>query len=506
MPLSTHIINFLFAYRRSEIDFFRRNPAQVQQEQLTRLLKEGADTHFGSDCRMRNIRSIEQFQQRIPVSDYEAFSPLIDRARQGEESVTWPGIIRWFAKSSGTTGSKSKFIPVSDAGLQDIHMQGPKDTVAFFASLYPESEVFSGKTLTLGGSHKIEREGETALTGDLSAILIDNTPKLLEWRKVPSTEVALIPDFEEKIRRICKETTRENVSNFAGVPSWNLVMMNRILEYTGKSNIFEVWPKMELFVHGGVSFKPYREQYRRIFPSERMKYMETYNASEGFFAIGDDPLRDDMLLMLDYRIFYEFLPMSHFDDASKAVPLEDVKPGVNYAMIISTSNGLWRYLIGDTVEFTSTSPYRIRITGRTKHFINVFGEELIIENAETAIRAACDRTGAEIAEYTVAPVFMEGRKKGSHEWVVEFRRRPEDIERFTRLLDEALQRVNSDYEAKRFKNTTLMQLTLSEVGEGTFLHWMQKRGRMGGQNKVPRLYNERIYVEGVLEMDTNKKT
>ena len=270
MALTTHIINFLFAYRRGEIDFFRRNPAQVQQEQLTRLLKEGAETHFGRDCGMEGVRSVEQFQQRVPLFDYESFAPWIDRARQGEADVIWPGTIRWFAKSSGTTGSKSKFIPVSNEGLQDAHMQGPKDTIAFFTSTYPESDVFSGKTLTLGGSCQIERENDSAQTGDLSAILIENTPKYLGWRKVPDTKTALISDFEEKVRRICEETTSENVSNFAGVPSWNLVMMIKILEYTGKNNILEVWPNMELFVHGGMNFKPYREQYRRIIPSDEM--------------------------------------------------------------------------------------------------------------------------------------------------------------------------------------------------------------------------------------------
>ena len=505
MSFTTHIVNLFFRHRRSEIDFFREHPVQVQELQLKYLLGQGARTVFGKACGMDGIHTVEQFQNRVEVSDYEHFSRFINRTRLGEQGVIWPTPIRWFAKSSGTTDYKSKYIPVSEQGLRDAHLQGPRDVIALFSSLYPDSRVFGGKTLTLGGSHRIEREGETAQTGDLSAILIENTPRWADWRRVPSARTALIPDFEEKVRRICEETAGENISSFAGVPSWNLVMMNKILEYTGKTNLLEVWPNLELFIHGGMNFKPYREQYRQLIPSPRMKYMETYNASEGFFAIGDDPSRDDMLLMLDYRIFYEFLPLASLDDPSKAVPLAGVRPGVNYAMIISTSNGLWRYLIGDMVEFTSTSPYRIRITGRTKHYINVFGEEIVVDNAESAIRAACDATGAEIAEFTVAPIFMEGRSKGSHEWVVEFRRRPDDPAEFARRLDEALQRVNSDYEAKRFKDTTLMPLTLTEVGPGTFLRWMQGRGKMGGQNKVPRLFNERTFVEQLKEADTGRK-
>lgn len=504
MSLTTHIVNFFFSHRRREIDFFREHPAEVQELQLKYLLEKGTQTSFGKERSMQNIHSIEQFQQQVEVCDYESFCHYINRTRLGEQGVIWPTPIRWFAKSSGTTDYKSKYIPVSAQGLHDAHLQGSRDVIAFFTGLYPHSNVFSGKTLTLGGSHRIEREGETAQTGDLSAILIENTPRWANWRRVPSTQTALIADFEQKVRKICEETVGENISSFAGVPSWNLVMLNKVLEYTGKQNLLEVWPHLELFVHGGMNFKPYREQYRQLIPSPDMKYMETYNASEGFFAIGDDPSRDDMLLMLDYRIFYEFLPVSSLGKPSAVVPLSGVKPGVNYAMIITTSNGLWRYQIGDTVEFTSTSPYRIRITGRTKHFINVFGEEIVVDNAESAMRAACDATGAEIAEFTVAPIFMEGRQKGSHEWVVEFRKRPNDPTEFARLLDLALQRVNSDYEAKRFKNTTLMPLTLTEVAPGTFLKWMQDRGKMGGQNKVPRLFNDRTYVEQLKALGTEQ--
>lgn len=502
MALSTSIINLFLAHRRSEIDYFRKHPFEVQQKQLDYLLERCARTSFGRERAVDKVRSIEQFQSTIEICDYEAFSHLIARTKAGEKGVIWPSEIKWFAKSSGTTDAKSKYIPVSDESLNDSHMQGPRDVLAIFAANYPDTEVFSGKTLTLGGSRRIEREGETVLTGDLSAILIDNTPIWAEWKRVPSTQTALIPDFEDKVRKICEEAVGQNVTSFAGVPSWNMVLMNKILEYTGKNNMLEVWPNMELFVHGGMNFKPYREQYRKIFPSPRMKYMETYNASEGFFAIGDDPTREDMLLMLDYNTYYEFLPMEHLGDTTKVVPLEGVRCGVNYAMIISSSNGLWRYMIGDTVEFTSLSPHRIKITGRTKHFINAFGEEVVVDNAESAIRTACDATGAEIHEFSVAPIYMQERTKGAHQWIVEFRHEPQSLEHFTHELDVALQKLNSDYEAKRHNNTTLAAPRVTTVGSGTFHKWLQKQGKLGGQNKVPRLYNDRTYVEQLIAADT----
>ncbi len=505
MNLTANLVRLFFSHRRAEIDYFRKHPAEVQEKQLRYLLEQGKETLFGQAHGMESIRTAEQFRSRIAVYDYETLNELIDRARTGEAGVLWPGHTHWFAKSSGTTGARSKYIPVTAAGLKDAHLRGPRDVIALFSALYPDTKVFRGKTLTLGGSCRIERESDKAQSGDLSAILIRNTPRWADWRRTPAADTALIPDFEMKVRKICEEAVGQHVTSFAGVPSWNLVMMNKILDYTGKSNLLEVWPGLELFVHGGMSFKPYRKEYERIIPSSQMKYMETYNASEGFFAIGDDPSRDDMLLMLDYHTYYEFLPTQHLGDPSKALPLEGVRTGENYAMLITSSNGLWRYQIGDTVEFTSTSPYRIRITGRTKHFINVFGEEVMVDNAERAIREACDRTGAEVAEFTVAPVYMEGREKGAHEWVVEFRREPNSREHFAEVLDKALQQVNSDYEAKRFKDTTLHAPRLSIVTPGTFLRWMERRGKLGGQNKVPRLFNERIYVEQLLEEEQNSE-
>ena len=497
MSFTASIVNLFFTRRREAIDHFRRHPAEVQLAQLGLLLKYGAQTHVGKSWELGDVRTIEQFQQRVPITDYEGCCALIDRARRGEPNVLWPGVVRWFAKSSGTTGGRSKYIPVTDDGLNQCHFQGPRDVICLFADLYPNTHVFEGKTLTLGGSRRIEREGETALTGDLSAILIENTPRWAALRRVPSIETALTPDFDLKVQRICEETVHQKVSSFAGVPSWNLVMLNKVLEYTGKQNLLEVWPHMELFIHGGMNFNPYREQYKRLIPSSDMKYMETYNASEGFFAIQDDPNKDDMLLMLDYGVFYEFLPVDSLDDPSKAIPLEDVRCGVNYAMIISSVNGLWRYMIGDTVTFTSTVPYKIKITGRTKLYINAFGEEIIIENAESAMLAACLTTNAEVSEYTAGPIYMDDRTKGAHEWIVEFARAPHDTAQFAEELDSALQRVNSDYDAKRFKNTTLMPPKLTVVPQGTFHRWMASHNKIGGQHKVPRLANDRTYLDQI---------
>lgn len=498
MSFLARIIRTGLAPRLKQIEHFRRNPAEVQEKQLRRLLEKAARTEFGRLHGFAAVKSIAEYQSKVPVMDYEGFYPYIDRARLGEKNVVWPGDTKWFAKSSGTTGSKSKYIPVTQDGLWQSHMKGAKDCIAFNVDRHPDTRVYGGKTLTLGGSHKIEREGEHALTGDLSAILIANTPAIANLRRVPKTSTALISDFEEKVSLICAECVDEDVRSLAGVPSWNLVMLKKVLEYTGKNNLLEVWPNLKLFIHGGVNFSPYKDIYRRLIPSPSMRYMETYNASEGFFGISDD-FSYDMLLMLDYGMFYEFLPVPNLSDPSKAVPLEGVSTGVNYAIIISSSNGLWRYLIGDTVEFTSTLPYRIRISGRTKHYINAFGEEIIVDNAERAIHAASEATGAEVTEYTAAPVYMDLDTKGAHQWITEFGREPRDMNAFRDALDSALQSVNSDYEAKRFKNTTLYPPEIIPVPSGTFIRWMEAHGKLGGQNKVPRLSNDRTYADQILE-------
>lgn len=500
MNILTKIVNLFFTSRYREIERFRQNPVEVQSEQLDYLLRMGRKTEFGREHGLEGVSSLEQFQNAVPITDYESFFPYIDKQRRGEKSIIWPNLIKWYAKSSGTTDAKSKFIPVSREGLRNGHMKGPVDVAALIAHIYPNTKVFSGRMLTLGGSKKVEPEGDAAFSGDLSAILIENTPNFVRNRRVPSPEIALIPDFEEKVRKIAESTIDMNIASFAGVPSWNLVMMNKILEISGKDNLLEIWPNLELFIHGGINFSPYKEQYKAIIPSSEMKYMETYNASEGFFSIADDPTRGDMLLMLDYETFFEFIPTKSLHDPSTAVPIEGVEEGVNYAMIITTSNGLWRYMIGDTVMFTSTYPYRIKITGRTKHFINVFGEEVVIENAESAILAACEATGAEITEFSVAPIYMDGNKKGAHEWVIEFSEAPDSLDKFRETLDKTLQSLNSDYEAKRFKETTLVEPKISVVPQGTFIRWMKSRDKIGGQNKVPRLYNDRTFVDQLLKI------
>lgn len=502
MALKTRLIRLLSAPRLREIDRFMKHPAQVQQRQLRRLLDRAAPTLFGTEHGFHAIRTAEQFASRVPVTDYDGFTPYIERMRRGEADVCWPGEVRWFAKSSGTTSAKSKFIPVSREGLRGCHMRGPLDIVCLTGSLWPDTDVFSGKTLTLGGSRRLETTGGRAQEGDLSAILIENTPRLAGRMRVPKPETALIPDFEKKVEAICRETVGQNVTAFAGVPSWNLVMLRKVLEFTSKSNLLEVWPRLELFTHGGMNFKPYREQYRQLIPSDRMKYMETYNASEGFFGLQDDPSDSSMLLMLDYGVYYEFVPISELTKPHpRALLLEEVETGVNYALVISTNGGLWRYMIGDTIMFTSTRPYKFKITGRTKLFINAFGEELIIDNAIEALKQTCEKTGATVMAFTAAPVFMEDGKKGAHEWIIEFGTPPADSENFANILDTELKKVNSDYEAKRYKDMSLQRLILHAARPNLFNDWLKEKGKLGGQNKVPQLWNDRTHIDELLKMN-----
>jgi hypothetical protein len=495
----TSLIHSLTQRRFRRSDDCRRHPQHYQQAIFKSLMNAGSGTWFGKQYGFAELATVEAFQQRVPLHEYDHLKPFIDRMRQGEQRVLWNTPVRWFAKSSGTTADKSKFIPVSREALHQCHFQGARDVLMFYIRNYPRTRMFDGKALTLGGSHRPETDGRIR-HGDLSAVLIQNSPRYAEWVRTPSRETALLADFETKVQRIAEQTLSQNVTNFAGVPSWNLVLMKRILEISGKKNLLEVWPNLELFIHGGISFVPYREQYRRLIPSGRMHYMETYNASEGFFALQDDPTDEGMLLLNDVGIFYEFIPMTKLADAQSGAftafdTIETVQTGVNYALVITTNGGLWRYLIGDTVAFTSTFPHKIKITGRTRHFINAFGEELIVDNAIAALKAACHATGAQVAHYTVAPVFMDATAKGAHEWLIEFVAPPADIEKFADLLDAELCQVNSDYEAKRSKNTTLNRLALTVLPSGTFYEWMRRRGKLGGQNKIPPLYNTREYVE-----------
>ncbi|MBR0183534.1 MAG: GH3 auxin-responsive promoter family protein [Bacteroidaceae bacterium] len=468
---------------------------------LQRLTSKAKDTEWGRTHGFADNMTYEAFAASSAVNTYEELKDSIDRMRQGEEDVLWPGKVRWYAKSSGTTNDKSKFIPVSKDGLRDTHYAGGKDAVVWYLRNNPGSRVFDGKALILGGSHAPNYNLKNSLVGDLSAILIENTNPLINIVRVPNKSVALLADFEEKREQIARMTIKENISNLSGVPSWMLAVLNRILEITGEEDFTEIWPNIEVFFHGGVSFAPYRKQYERLFPSEKMHYMETYNASEGFFGLQDDPSDSAMSLMIDYGVFYEFIPMDELEKENPTVlPLWGVQTGRNYAMLISTSSGLWRYMIGDTVRFTSVNPYKFVITGRTKFFINAFGEELIVDNAEKGLAEACRVTGAEVLEYTAAPVFMDDRGKCRHQWLVEFSRKPDSLQHFADVLDKTLQEINSDYEAKRHKDITLQKLELVEARKGLFHEWLAMKGKLGGQHKVPRLSNNRKHIDEMLAL------
>ena len=495
----TSIIRPVFAQRRKALDNYRTQAEQLQMQVLKRLTSKAENTEWGREHGFASLSTYEDFAASSPVNTYEDLKQAIDRMRQGERDILWPGQVRWYAKSSGTTNDKSKFIPVSKDGLKDTHYAGGRDAVTWYLGNNPHSRIFDGKALILGGSHAPNYNLKNSLVGDLSAILIENINPLVNLVRVPKKETALLADFELKRDRIAHEAIRENVTNLSGVPSWMLSVMNRVLEITGKDNLSEVWPNLEMFFHGGVAFTPYREQYKKLIPSANMHYMETYNASEGFFGIQDDPSDLSMSLMLDYGVFYEFIPMDEIENPNPHVlPLWGVETGKNYAMLISTSSGLWRYMIGDTVRFTSTNPYKFVITGRTKFFINAFGEELIVDNAEAGLAEACKRTGAQVLEYTAAPVFMDGDGKCRHQWLIEFAQEPEDVTMFAQILDETLQHVNSDYEAKRYKDITLQSLELVVARRGLFHEWLASKGKLGGQHKVPRLSNNRVHIEEML--------
>lgn len=493
------IVNQFNSKRLKKIDYFKTNPFHVQDLLLFDLIHKAKNTVWGKQCKFDKVRDIADFQTLLPLQTYEDVKPYIDRMRDGEKNVLWPGRITWFAKSSGTTEDKSKFIPVSKEALKTCHYQGGYDVLALYAMQNPQTRIFTSKTLTLGGSHQINREDNLSFYGDLSAILIENIPRWANFIRTPPAKIALLSDFDEKLEQIAKISVKKHVVAFTGVPSWNMALMKYILDYTGKKNIMEVWPDMELFIHGGVCFEPYREQYRKLFPSPDMHYMETYNASEGFFALQDEPQTDDMLLMLDYGVFYEFVPVDQIGkDFPNVLTVDQVETNCNYAIVITTNAGLWRYIIGDTVMFTSTSPHKIKITGRTRQYINTFGEEIIVDNAEKALKAACRATNAIISEYTAGPVYMDCSHNGAHEWLIEFEKEPDDLPYFIEILDHALCSLNSDYEAKRIKSITLRMPVVRSIPKGTFYNWMKQRGKLGGQNKVPRLANDRKYLDEIL--------
>ena len=500
LPIINSIASWFLKQRIHQIELFLKYPNEVQEELLMNLIRASENTIIGKQHGFDSIKSYHTFQERIPVSTYEDLEPLIEKTRKGEQQVFWHEPIKWFAKSSGTTNAKSKFIPVSNSALEDCHYKGSKDLLCLYLNNNENSQLFTGKSLRLGGSKQLYEDNNTFF-GDLSAILIDNMPFWAEFSSTPCNKTSLMSEWETKLLTIVNETKIENVTSFAGVPSWMMVLLNKVLEETGKNNLFEIWPNLEVYFHGGVSFDPYREQYKKILPKQDFKYYEIYNASEGFFAIQDLNNSNDLLLMLDYGIFYEFIPMDVFDTPNqKIIRLAEVEINKNYAIVITTNSGLWRYLIGDTVRFTSLNPYRIRVTGRTKHHINVFGEELMVENTDMAIAKTCKMTNSEVKDYTVAPIFMKGKEKGSHEWIIEFRKQPDNILFFEKILDENIQGLNSDYEAKRYNSMTLNQLTVNVARENLFYDWLKNQDKLGGQHKIPRLSNKRDYLEELLSL------
>ncbi|MBP3788460.1 MAG: GH3 auxin-responsive promoter family protein [Prevotella sp.] len=495
----TNIARFIFKQRMQELERHLNEGEALQRKVLAHLLECAKDTEYGRKHLFDATKDYCYFAKNVPVNTYEELKGDIDRMRQGERDVLWPGRVKWFAKSSGTTNDKSKFIPVSPEGLKRNHYQGGTDVVVLYLRNNPQSRMFDGRGLILGGSHTPNYNLPDSLVGDLSAILIENINPLVNLFRVPSKQTALLSDFEVKRDRIAREAMNKNVTNLSGVPSWMLSVLNRVMELTGKTHLEEVWPNLEVFFHGGVAFTPYREQYEQLITSPNMHYMETYNASEGFFGVQDDPADKSMMLLLDNDVFYEFIPVE--DLASDPIPLWAVETGRNYAMVISTACGLWRYMIGDTVKFTSTNPYKFVISGRTKSFINAFGEELIVDNAEQGLAYACKKTGAVVSEYTAAPVFMDNKAKCRHQWVIEFAKAPADLADFAATLDRKLQELNSDYEAKRFKDITLQPLEIIEARQNLFNDWLRSRGKLGGQHKVPRLSNERNIIDELIGMN-----
>lgn len=492
---------FVFKSRLKSIERFEKYPDLVQSEQFNNLIKTAQNTEWGKMYDYSSIRSYGDFASRVPIQNYEDIKPFVERTLKGENNILWPEKIKWMAKSSGTT-DKSKFIPVSESSLRECHYKGGKDTVATYLNNRIDSRFFSGKGLILGGSCKPEPYNQHIVTGDLSAVLISNINPLANFFRVPSKKIILMDEWEAKLEAICRSVINENVTNLSGVPSWFMVLIKELLERTGRQYLTDVWPNLEVFFHGGISFSPYREQYQALIPSPRMRYMETYNASEGFFAIQNDLSDLALLLLLDYGIFYEFIPLEEIDsDNPKTYRLQDVELNKNYALVMTSNNGLWRYVIGDTVMFKNKSPYKMIITGRTRHFINAFGEELMVDNADKALSQACKENKCKIKEYTAAPVYMSSESKGKHQWLIEFEEAPASLAEFTAVLDKTLQSLNSDYEAKRYKNITLEAPHITIARKNLFYDWLKQKGKLGGQHKIPRLSNNREYMDALLEMN-----
>jgi hypothetical protein len=502
MALINSLLSWLIKKRIHQIELFMKYPHEVQGEWFKKLITSAKDTEWGKRYDYASIQTAGQFKERVPLGNYESLKPFIDQLRKGSQNILWPSEIKWFAKSSGTTNDKSKFIPVSQEALEECHYKGGKDMLSLYCNNFPNTAFFDGRGLAMGGSHTIsEVNNASYYDGDLSAIIIQNLPYWAEFIRVPKRSVALMNEWESKIEKMADETIPHNVTSLSGVPSWMLLLLKRILEKTGSSNISEVWPNLEVYFHGGVNFDPYREQFQKLIPSAHMNYMETYNASEGFFGLQDRSSSDELLLMLDYGIYYEFVPLQELEsDNPKTMGLDEVDKDTNYAMVISTNAGLWRYMIGDTVRFTSLNPYRIKITGRTMNYINVAGEELIVDNAEKALTIACKKCNAIVNEFTAGPFFFSDKNNAAHEWLIEFETEPENLEYFAETLDNALKSLNSDYEAKRYHNMVLREPIVRRVPRMTFYNWLREKGKLGGQNKVPRLSNDRKYIEEINRM------
>ncbi len=499
------IINSVFSWfikkRIHQMELFMKYPINVQHELLSRLLLEAKNTEWGKQHDYQNINNYQDFINKVPLQSYEDIEPFVERIKQGEQNILWHSEIKWFAKSSGTSTGKSKFIPVSKESLENCHYKGGKDLLAIYHHNHPNSKLILGKTLVVGGSSKLNQFNGDSYFGDLSAIIMKNFPFWVEIRRVPELAIALMEEWEEKIEKMAISTSKEDVSNISGVPSWTLILLKRILELNNTDNLLDVWPNLELYMHGGINFSPYQAQFEKIIHSTNMNYYENYNASEGYFGIQDQAKVKEMLLMLDYGIFYEFIPIEHSEESNpKTYPLEEVELNKIYEMVISTNAGLWRYRLGDTVQFTSIAPFRIKVAGRTKHFINAFGEELMIHNAEKAIAVACEKTDAIINEFTAAPVYFESKKSGKHQWLIEFEKTPDNLSHFAAILDEELKNLNSDYEAKRHKDMILSPPELIPIAKGTFHHWLKSKNKLGGQHKIPRLSNNRSFVEEMLQL------
>jgi hypothetical protein len=500
MKFLNTIVRWVFKSKMHSINAYMKDPVHIQQNWFNKLINKAKETKFGKLNHFSSLQNVKEFQKKVPLNDYESLKPFINRMMKGESDVLWPGVISWFSKSSGTTNDKSKFIPVSHENLMQCHIKGSQDSLILWYNSNPDTKLLSnGKGLIMGGSLQKFQDYPKTNIGDISAIMLKHMPFYGKYFHTPGIDIALMSEWEAKIEKIAQTVIKENLTNVGGVPTWTIVLFRRILELTGKKNILEVFPNFELYMHGGVSFTPYKNQFKTFLPSEKIQYREIYNASEGFFASQFSKEDLGMLLLLDNGCFFEFVPLSELNSEQPiALTLDEVDTNTNYAIVISTNSGLWRYIIGDTVKFTSLYPHKIQITGRTKHFINVFGEEVMVENSDKAIFEACLKTGALVAEYTVGPIFLD-QGKGGHEWIIEFEKIPDNLEIFRDILDSTLQSINSDYEAKRYKGMALEKLIIKTVPRGSFHEWLKSKGKYGGQNKVPRLSNERKYIEEILQ-------